>query len=60
MAEITDLLSCKRAFFGPKFELGVAEPLDDLSEADKVLLPGGGEYDDVVELEEVGLPMEPS
>ena len=60
MAEIADFLSRKCAFFGPKFELGVAEPLEDLPEAGEVLLPGGGKYDDIVEVEEAGLPVEPS
>ena len=46
--------------FGPKFKLGVAEPLEDLPEAGKVLLPGGGKYYDIVEVEEAGVPVEPS
>ena len=60
MAEIADFLSWKCAYFDPKFKLGVAEPLEDLPEAGKVLLPGGGEYDDIVEVEEAGLSVEPS
>ena len=60
MAEITDFLGRKCAFFCPKFELSVAEPLEDLSETGKVLFPGGGKHDDVVEVEEAGLPVESS
>ena len=48
MAKIADFLSCKCAFLGSKFELGVAEPLEDLSEAGEVLFPSGGEDDDIV------------
>ena len=60
MAEIADFLGRKCAFLGSKFELGVAEPLEDLSEAGEVLFPGGSEDDDIVEVEEAGLPVEPS
>ena len=37
----------------------MAEPLEDLSEAGEVLFPGGGEDNDI-EVEEAGLPVEPS
>ena len=58
MAEIADFLSSKCAFLGSKFELGVEEPLKDLSEASEVLFPSGGKDDDIVEVEEAGFPME--
>ena len=51
MAEIADFFGCKCAFFSPKFELGVAEPLKDLSQTGEVLFPCGGKHDDVVEVE---------
>ena len=38
----------------------MAEPLEDLLEAGEVLFPGGGEDDDIVKVEEAGLPVEPS
>ena len=38
----------------------MAEPLENLSEAGEVLFPGGGEYDDIIEVEEAGLPVEHS
>ena len=60
MAEIAEFLSCECAFLGSKFELGVAEPLEDLSEAGEVLFPSGGEDDDIVEVEEASFPVESS
>ena len=39
MAEIADFLCRKCALFGSEFELGVAEPLEDLPEAGEVALP---------------------
>ena len=60
MAEIADFLSCKCAYLGSKFELGVTEPLEDLSEAGEVLFSSGGEDDDIVEVEEAGFPVESS
>ena len=38
----------------------MAEPLKDLSEAGELLFPGGGEDDDIIEVEEAGIPVEPS
>ena len=58
MAEIADLLCRKRALLGSEFELGVAESLEDLSEAGKVLLPRGDEDDDVVQAEDAGFPVQ--
>ena len=55
---MADLLCRKRALLGSEFELGVAESLEDLSEAGKVLFPRGGEDDDVVQVEEAGFPVE--
>ena len=60
MAEIADFLSCKCALFGSKFELGMAESLEDLSESGEVLFPNGGEDDNIVEVEEAGFPVKPS
>ena len=36
----------------------MSETLEDLAEAGKVLLPGGGKDDDVVQVKEEGLPVE--
>ena len=44
MAEVTDLLGCK----GTKLELCMSETLKDLAKAVEVLLPGGGEDDNIV------------
>ena len=60
MAEIADFLCRERVFLGSKFELGMAEPIEDLSEEGEVLFPSGGEDDDIVEVEEAGFPVEPS
>ena len=60
MTEVADFLGCKGAFFGTEFELCVAETLEDLSKAGEVLLPGGGEDDDVVQVEEAAFPVEAS
>ena len=48
MAEIADFLCRECAFLGSEFELGVAEPLEYLSEVGEVLFPRGGEDDDIV------------
>ena len=58
MTEVTDFFGRKSALFGAEFELCVAETLEDLSKAGEVLFPGGGEDDDVVQVEEAGFPVE--
>ena len=58
MTKVAGFLGCKGAFFGTEFELWVAETLEDLSKAGEVLLPGGSEDDDVVQVEELGFPVE--
>ena len=58
MTEIADFLCSECAFLGSEFELGVAEPLEDLSEVGEVLFPCGGEDDDVVQVEEADFPVE--
>ena len=56
MTEVADFFGCKSALFGTEFELCVAKTLEDLSKADEVLFPGGGEDDDVVQVKEAGIP----
>ena len=59
MAKVADF--CREcAFLASEFELCVAEPLEDLSEAGKVLFPRGGEDDDVIQVEEAGFPVKSS
>ena len=58
MTEVADFLGGKGAFFGTEFELRVAETPEDLSKAGEMLLPGGGEDDDVVQVVEAGFPVE--
>ena len=41
-----------------ELEFCVSEMLEDLAEAVEVLLPGGGEDDDVIQVKEAGLPVE--
>ena len=36
----------------------MSKTLEDLSEAVEVLIPGGGEDDDVIQVEEAGFPVE--
>ena len=60
MTKVADFLGRKGAFFGTELELCVAETLEDLSKAGEVLLPDGGEDDDVVQVEEAGFPVEAS
>ena len=58
MAEIADFLCRKCAFLGSEFELGMAEPLEDLPEVGEVFFPSGGEDDDIVQVEKAGFPVE--
>ena len=58
MTEVADFLGRKGAFFGTEFKLCVAETLESLAKVGKVLLPGGSEDDDVVQVEEAGFPVE--
>ena len=58
MTEVADFFGRKSALFGTEFELCVAETLEDLSKAGEVLFPGGGEDDDVVQVEKAGFPVE--
>ena len=58
MTEVAAFFGRKSALFGAEFELCVAEMLEDLSKAGEVLFPGGGEDDDVVQVEEAGFPVE--
>ena len=58
MTEVADFFSRKSALFGSEFELCMAETHKDLSKAGEVLFPGGGEDDDVVQVDEAGFPVE--
>ena len=60
MAEVADFFCRERALLGAEFELCMAEPLEDLSEAGEVLFLRGSEDDDVVQVEEAGFPVESS
>ena len=58
MPEVADLPGCGGTFVGTELEFRVSETLEDLAEAVEVLLPGSGEDDDVVQVEEAGFPVE--
>ena len=58
MAEVADFFGCEGTFIGAELELCMSKTLEDLSEAGEVLFPGGGKADDVVQIEEAGLPVE--
>ena len=60
MPEVADLSCGECTFISTELELCVPEMLEDLAEAGEVLLPGGGEDDDVVQIKEAGLPVETS
>ena len=44
MPQVTDLLGGESSFFGAKFEFGVPQSLEDLTETSKVFFPSGGEH----------------
>ena len=50
MAQIADLLGGESAFRGPQLELSVPKSLEDLAEPSEVLLLGGGEHYNIVEI----------
>ena len=58
MPEVADLPGCEGTLVGTELEFRVSETLEDLAEAVEVLLPGSGEDDDVVQVEEAGFPVE--
>ena len=48
VAQVADLLRGKCALLSPQLEIDVPESLKDLAESSEVLLPGGGEDDNIV------------
>ena len=48
VAQVTDLFRSECTLLGPQLEVGVPESLKGLSKSSEVLLPGGGEDDNVV------------
>ena len=58
MPEVADLPGCEGTFVDTELEFRVSETLEDLTEAVEVLLPGSGEDDDVIQVEEAGFPVE--
>ena len=58
MPEVADLSCRECTFISTELQLCVPETLEDLVEAGEVLLPGGGEDDDIVKIKEAGLPVE--
>ena len=60
MPEVADLSCREGTLISTELEFCVSETLEDLAEAGKVLLPGGGEDDDVIQVKEAGLPVETS
>ena len=58
MAEVTDIFGSEGTLVGAELELCVSKTFEDLPEAGEVLFPGGGEDDDVVQVEEAGFPVE--
>ena len=58
MLKVADLSCREGTLISTELEFCVSETLEDLAEAGEVLLPGGGEDDDVVQIKEAGLPVE--
>ena len=58
MPKVADLPGCEGTFVGTELKFRVSETLEDLVEAVEVLLPGSGEDDDVIQVEEAGFPVE--
>ena len=58
MAEVADLPGCEGTFVGAELELCLSETLKDLEEAVEVFLPGSGEGNDVIQVEEASFPVE--
>ena len=58
MPEVADLSCREGALISTELEFCVSETLEDLAEVGEVLLPGGREDDDVVQVKEAGLPVE--
>ena len=54
MPEVADLSCREYTFISTELEFCVPETLEDLAEAGEVLLPCGGEDDDVVQIKEAG------
>ena len=58
MPEVTDLSCRECTFISTELELCVPETLEDLAEVGEVLLSGGCEDDDIVQIKEAGLAVE--
>ena len=58
MPQITDLFGGEGAFLRPQLEISVPQSLEDLTEPSEVLLPCGGEDNNVVKIKEAHLPVE--
>ena len=58
VSQVADLLGGESAFFGAQFQLSMSQSLKNLTEAVEVFFPGGGEYDDIIEVEEARFPNE--
>ena len=58
MTPVANLLCSKCTFVSPKLTVGVPESLKDLAQSSKMLLPSGGEDDNIVEIKQARLPVE--
>ena len=52
MTQVADLLSSKGTFVGPQLKVGMTESLKDFAKSSKMLLPSGGEDDNIVEIKQ--------
>ena len=58
VTQVADLLCSKGTFVGPQLKVGVLESLKDLAKSSEMLLPSGGEEDNIVEIKQACLPVE--
>ena len=58
MTQVADLLCSKGTFVGPQLKVGVLESLKDLAKSSEMLLPSGGEDNNIVEIKQARLSVE--
>ena len=58
VTHVTDLFCSESTFLDPQLEVSVPELLKDLSEPSEMLLPCGGEDNDVVQVKQARFPVE--
>ena len=52
MTQVADLFCSNCTFVGPQLKVGVPESLKDLAQSSEILLPSGGDDDNIVEIKQ--------